>query len=285
MFIFKKYWLLRILDNYKRNGIKKFTFNFFNFLITIFNPKKFGYSLFFFYFSKKRRKIKFFCDRYLQKLDDVRIKSIGNYFLRTDLISQNSVILSFGVGENISFEKYLSQTQKCKIFLFDPTPIAINFYQNLSDKKNLIYYPIGIWNENKKIRFYLDEDSNLAGGSIKDMYDTNLKSERYLECKTLQTIMKDLNLNYINILKLDIEGVAIEVLSNILEENIFPDQIVCEFEISEKKNITNNNYDKFFLDLDDLLNKMKLKYTCYHLIRFAHSPYESIEVLFIKKNL
>ena len=93
------------------------------------------------------------------------------------------------------------------------------------------------------------------------------------------------NHNKIDILKMDIDGGVESVLEDILNDQIFPTQIVIEFEFSEVDNLSKEQekeYILFQLKLTKLLDKMKLyNYKCYNMNRVT-MPYSSIEVLFIK---
>ena len=89
----------------------------------------------------------------------------------------------------------------------------------------------------------------------------------------------------LDILKIDIEGIAIEVLEDVLNDNIFPNQIVVEFEYSSNDNLSREQITEFVsfeLKLLNLLKKMKeLNYKAYNMPRL-NTPYSSIEVLFVK---
>ena len=85
---------------------------------------------------------------------------------------------------------------------------------------------------------------------------------------------------------MDIEGIAIEVIENIIDNNIYPEQIVTEFEFSEKDDLNKDDlvkYNEYSLQLEGLINKMKsLDYKCYEIPRFTNGPYSTIEVLFVR---
>ena len=90
-------------------------------------------------------------------------------------------------------------------------------------------------------------------------------------------------------MKFDVEGVAIEVLTNIIDSEIYPTQIVTEFEFGEEDDLDKDQtkqYKNFEIKLTNLINRMKLiGYKCYNMPRFTHMPYSSIEVLFVKNSL
>lgn len=88
----------------------------------------------------------------------------------------------------------------------------------------------------------------------------------------------------IDILKIDIEGVAIEVLHDVLNDKIYPEQIAVEFEVTGNDNISKDFLKNQFDDILKILNKLKsLNYKIYHMPRFSNLPYDSIEVLCIRK--
>ena len=83
---------------------------------------------------------------------------------------------------------------------------------------------------------------------------------------------------------MDIEGAAIEVMNNILDDNIFPEQIAVEFEVGENDDISEDAFQNFSVNIIKILNKLKsLGYKTYHMPRFSNLPYSSIEVLCIRK--
>ena len=95
--------------------------------------------------------------------------------------------------------------------------------------------------------------------------------------------MKKNNHNYVDVLKMDIEGAAMEVLNNILQEKIFPGQIIVEFEYSETDKINEQEFKQWSKELSNIVNKFKHNgYKCYNLPRYSHFPYSTIEILFVK---
>ena len=94
------YWLSRIKKNYERNGIIKFILNIFLFLNKILNPSNTGELPFKYFFIKKRREIRKFAKKYLDQLDDLKIKNCGNYMLTIDKINSNSKVYSFGCSQS-----------------------------------------------------------------------------------------------------------------------------------------------------------------------------------------
>ena len=96
--------------------------------------------------------------------------------------------------------------------------------------------------------------------------------------------MKKNNHSLIDVLKLDIEGAAIDVIEDIVSDKIFPRQIIVEFEYSENDSIDKIKFKNWSDRLEKLILKLKENnYKCYNLPRYSHIPYSTIEVLFVKK--
>jgi FkbM family methyltransferase len=282
--LFTKYWLKRIKNNFINNGPKKFFINVFFFLQRVLLIKTVGEFPFKYFFLKRRILIRKFCKDHLIDFDHQNIKTYFNYFLDSSLIDKNSIIYSFGLATNIKFEEKLASDFDVNVYCFDPTPVAVNYMKNVKNLK-LIYQPYGIWVEDKKVKFYYlnSENPENFGGSITN-YTGDANNSENLQCYKLKSLMSMNNHNKIDVLKMDIEGAAIEVLNNIFNDNIFPKQIAVEFEVGENEDISEETFQNFSGDIIKLINKLKsLGYMTYHMPRFSNLPYSSIEVLCIRK--
>jgi FkbM family methyltransferase len=173
----------------------------------------------------------------------------GGFYLNSSLLSPLSSLFSFGIGEDISFDLAVSQQGVQNIFLFDPTPKSINFIKRQNLPENFRFYPVGISDENGYSSFFLPKDNNNVSGSLS--VHKQLDSEKIISVhlKKLSTITEELNINQLDVLKMDIEGSEYRVLRNIMHEDIFPTQICVEFHNSFYK-----NGEKLF---DETLSLMK----------------------------
>ena len=282
--LFQKYWRIRIYNNYKKNTLKIFLNNIISFCKKNLLKKNIGEMPFKYFFIKRRKLIKKFCKENLIDIDNQNIKTYFNYYLDSSLINKKSVIYSFGLATNIKFEEHLVRAKGVGVYCYDPTPVSINYMKQINNP-NIIYKPFGIWIEDKKMKFYSahTESEKNWGGSILETYGTG-GSREYLQCYKLKTLMNSNNHKKIDVLKLDIEGVATEVLNDIFNDKIFPQQIAVEFEVTEDDNINKNIFKSKSDDILKILNRMKLMgYKIYHMPRFSNLPYSSIEVLCIKK--
>tara|TARA_B100000674_G_C37898186_1_gene942371 strand:+ start:792 stop:1655 length:864 start_codon:yes stop_codon:yes gene_type:complete len=284
MFILNSYWIDRLIKKKREKGFKGLFKSIISFLNKTLNPKHTGEFPLKHFFLKKRKLIKKFTKENLNQLDDSNIINVGNYLIKANLLSSKSIIYSFGIGENLGFEKKVAEKFKCLVHCFDPTSLAKNFMEREKYDKNLIHFqPYGIWNKDGKIKFYYQDESNRnnSGGSITNLFETN--SYDLLDCLRLSSIMEKNNHERVDLVKLDIEGASIQVIENFINENILPDQIVVEFEYSETDRIIEKEFNNWSKKLKELITLLKSKkYKCYNLPRYSHLPYSTIEVLFVK---
>ena len=209
---------------------------------------------------------------------------VGNYFiLESPKLDKSSIVYSLGVGKNIDFDKAILFKYGCDIYLFDPTPSSSEFIKTFVKKnedidKKLKYLPIGVWNENKILRFSVPR----YGGSASAVFSYGSGEEFDAECQTLKTIMKRLGHTRIDLIKMDIEGAALPVVENMIAEQIFPAQLIAEFE-RPVKNI------KLILDFFYRLQKAcsMLENQGYQIYRLPRSQfkYYSVELIFFNTKL
>ena len=286
MFIFNSYWIGRLLKKNREKGILGLLKSLISFIDKVLNPKHTGEFPLKHFFLKKRKLIKKFTKENLDQLDDQKIINVGNYLIKENILNSKSIIYSFGIGENLGFEKKIADTFKCSVYCFDPTSLAKNFMEKEKyNKTSIIFQPYGIWNVDGKIKFFYQDENNLnnSGGSITNLFETNKYD--LLECFKLSTLMKKNNHNKVDVVKLDIEGASIEVIHNFMNENINPNQIVVEFEYSETDEIDESEFEIWSKKLKEIISLMKTKnYKCYNLPRYSHLPYSTIEILFVKRD-
>jgi len=282
---FTKHWFKRFVLHIKKEGFLSFLKNGFLTLLRLFNPKHVGGLPYSYLFKKKRRLNINFIRKNLLEFDDVSIERFFNYYLNSSKINSNSIVYSFGVGGQIKFEELLVEKFNLEIFCYDPT--STNFFKNFKGSNKIKFSPIALWVKDGKEKFYLDAPK--TGGSISNYFKADKENYLEVQCNNLKTLMKQNNHSHIDILKFDVEGVAIEVLTNIIDSEIYPTQIVTEFEFGEEDDLDKDQtkqYKNFEIKLTNLINRMKLiGYKCYNMPRFTHMPYSSIEVLFVKNSL
>lgn len=159
------------------------------------------------------------------------------------LLNQESVVLDFGVGEDISFALGLHEKVGCNIELFDFTPDSISWFgENYSTLKYLNYNTYGISDFDGMHEVY-DYGGGISRRSSWMGYEAN---EKY-QVKSISTIMKEKNIDKIDLLKLDIEGEEYKVIPDIISSGIYPNQLCVEHHARFLDNTELHN--KVFYDL------------------------------------
>ena len=70
------------------------------------------------------------------------------------------------------------------------------------------------------------------------------------ECEQLNSLMESNKHKHIDVLKMDIEGAAPPILNHMLDNKIYPNQIVAEFERPNRGNV--REFFDFYRTLEDL---------------------------------
>jgi FkbM family methyltransferase len=153
----------------------------------------------------------------------------GGFYVCPEFLNENSIIYSFGIGEDISFDKTIIENHDCQVFGFDPTPKAINWVnrQNLPAKFN--FFEFGISNESGFVDFYLPKNPEYVSGSYIIQNNISVKEKIIVKMKSFKDIINELGHKHIDVLKMDIEGAEYEVIENMLNAKISIDQILIEF--------------------------------------------------------
>jgi FkbM family methyltransferase len=185
-----------------------------------------------------------------------------------NLLTEDSIVYSFGVGEDITFDLALIEQYGLNVYAFDPTPLAIKFVEKANQLTNQFHFEdIGISDKDEVAKFYLSTDKRDISGSIINKNDDASFIE--VEMNKVSTIMKKLNHTRIDLLKMDIEGSEYAVLENMLEEKNFPKQILVEFH-HRFPQIEKNQTKKIIQKLNDAgykiakISDVGLEYTFLH---------------------
>lgn len=168
--------------------------------------------------------------------------SYGGFFVNPDIINNSSIVYSFGIGKDISFDKEMINAHNCKVFAFDPTPQSINWLSSQDLPQGYEYFKYGISTRNEIQKFYLPLNPRGVSGSLVNHIDTNLNDSIEVNMKNFLSITHELAHSHINLIKMDIEGFEYEVVEDILDSGVSFDQILIEF------------HDRYF---DDKIMKSK----------------------------
>lgn len=192
----------------------------------------------------------------------------GGWYVPSNMnLDSSSIVYSGGVGEDISFDIKLQSKYECNIYLIDPTSKAIKHFDEMKkyysdadsqgitgniqkdylncikyDKPNfdkMHYLNIGLWDKEEILKFYKQTNPNYVSQSLVE----NMFGDQYdlVNTKSIKQLMEENNHDHIDLLKLDIEGAEIKVLENMLNNNIYPNYVLVEFDLFLKRKDTDNS--------------------------------------------
>ena len=186
----------------------------------------------------------------------------GGFFYPENLdgLNHDSIIYCVGAGEDISHDIELAHKLNSDVFIFDPTPRAIehiNYIKKLLegqeefkpnpafgggaaeyldliiksriDSNKIYFYDYGLHTENIIAKFYKPSNEEYVSHSV----IKGMKSDNYInvKMKTLKTIMEELKHDNVDLLKIDIEGVECDVLEQMIHDNIYPKYLSVDFDL------------------------------------------------------
>ena len=162
-------------------------------------------------------------------------------------LKQDSLVYSFGVGEDISFDLDVNKNFGSQIRMFDPTPKAVDFIKKQVLPKNMFFYSYGIGNTNGEIDF--SPPVNPAHVSYRQVFGNAVSSIKTAKfpVKTLNTIMSELSDTYIDCIKADVEGAEFDLIDQIYNMPEPPSMLLIEFH-----EFASNFFDRFSSALSKL---------------------------------
>ena len=101
--------------------------------------------------------------------------------------------------------------QPSNVYIFEAHSV---FFSEIKEKyKDINVYHKAVFSENGEIEFNeaLAADDGRSSVMQRDIYGNNF-TKKTVECKRMDTIMQEMNIEKIDMLKLDVEGAAYEVL-------------------------------------------------------------------------
>lgn len=229
-----------------------------------------------------------YCKLYFRKIELTHLgTNYGGWKLPSVLIPKLNILLSAGVGTDMSFEEDLiKETSSTVVHLFDPTPIAISHFTSYVKgcKKNepllinngkskhpndpdnqrykgleaeelsrLNFHELGWDKEDTILKLFKPKHDGMVS------FSSEFKSEEYVECpcSPVSSIIKQLRIapKTISGIKMDIEGSEYGVIEDLNKSKITP--VILMFEIHVF------NWKNFWQILKCCIHLWRNSYKCY----------------------
>ena len=143
-------------------------------------------------------------------------------------IDADSVVYSFGIGDDASFDLALIERFDLLVHAFDPTPKSIEWVKAQRLPNRFIQHDVGISAFDGTASFKPPDNPDHVSYTILNRPSTQQKAIT-VQVRRLSTIMEELGHQHVDILKMDVEGAEYEVIDDIDASNIRPQQILIEF--------------------------------------------------------
>jgi FkbM family methyltransferase len=214
----------------------------------------------------KRKLKKYLFHKWSSKLKHYRISikrnkrwygnNYGGFYLCPDLLNSESIVYSFGIGEDISFGTSIIKKHNCSVYGFDPTPKSIKWIDEQKLPKKYFFNSFGIALETGSVNFFLPRKESNVSGSYVLQENVSRDNTITVQMKSLLDIKNHLGHKRIDVLKMDIEGAEYDILMNLDYKNLNITQIIVEFhdrmfDLGEEKSkkvinkLKTNNYEIF----------------------------------------
>ncbi len=150
----------------------------------------------------------------------------GEWCICPSSIDSSSVVYSFGVGYDISFDLAIIQRFGVQVHAFDPTPLSRRWINTQSTPTAFTYHPWGLAAYDGIADFSLPRHH---GVSFTMSSNVDSKQQAKGEVFRFETIRQKLGHEKIDIVKLDIEGAEYDVIDDLLKDGDKINQILIEF--------------------------------------------------------
>jgi len=165
-------------------------------------------------------------------------------------LNQDSIVLDLG-GHEGWFTEQINNKYKSKIFCFEPIKkFASQIELKFLNFNNIKIFPLAVSNKNGKDIIYYNDNSSSTHVITKDKIE--------IDCITLDKIMVENNIDFIDLIKINIEGDEYSLLEYMIKNNLI--------------NMCNNIQVQFHVIIENY--KMRYDYIRYELEKTHHLTYE-----------
>jgi FkbM family methyltransferase len=152
----------------------------------------------------------------------------GGWTVCANRLSSDSVVYSFGIGDEVSFDLDLIDRFGVRVHAFDPTPASQRWLSQQSVPDAFIPHAIGAADFDGTTTFHAPADPAWVSHSIVPTGGRPSGTVE-VEVRRIGTIMAELGHDRIDLLKMDIEGAEYGVIADLVERALDIDQILVEF--------------------------------------------------------
>jgi len=145
-------------------------------------------------------------------------------------LGPTSVVLSFGVGCETTFEESILRRYGCRVEAFDPTDQAARHVATRDFPASFTFHQVGLGASDGEAQF---QDIHYPSDEYAAVTLTNLHGHHVavqtMAVRRLPTLLDELGVDRVDVLKMDIEGSEFEAWDDVLALADRIDQVIVEF--------------------------------------------------------
>ena len=162
--------------------------------------------------------------------------SYGGWVVNPELIRADSVVYSFGLGEDVSFDLSLIETYGVEVHGFEPDPRSLRWLAAQALPTSFNVYALALAERDGRASLFPQRppapDGTLSASRtlLSDIRpDAPAREIENVEVHRLRTVMSMLGHERVDVLKMDIEGAEYGVIDDLLASAIPVGQLLVEF--------------------------------------------------------
>ncbi len=152
--------------------------------------------------------------------------SYGGYAVCPAHIDRASVVYSFGVGEDVSFDLALIDRFDVEVHAFDPTPRSLAWVAEQQLPERFLIHPWGLAAYDGSASFAPPADPTHISHTL---LPREGRAPVEVEVLRLKTTLERLGHDRVDVLKMDVEGAEYDAIPDVLASDIAIGQLLIEF--------------------------------------------------------
>ena len=175
----------------------------------------------------------------------------GGWYCCRALLRPGGTALCCGAGEDVSFDISLNANWQMRIICVDPTPRSVRHVTSLLAaardgrpmlieagplsydltgfrESDFTFLSRAAWSHDGSLELFAPKDPAHVSYSALNLQRTTEKLQ--VRASTVASILQELGVARLSLLKLDIEGAEYEVLRAMLADGVLPEQLLVEFD-------------------------------------------------------
>lgn len=154
----------------------------------------------------------------------------GGWRVPGRFLTPGMTVISAGVGEEISFDRHLlNRVPEARVTALDPTPRAVEVGEAAAaELPGFSFVALGLWDKDGDQVFHAPRNPDHVSHSLVALQGESPGFSA--RCVCWKTLLQELSLETVDLLKMDIEGAEYRVIADIVSSGPLPRVLCLEFD-------------------------------------------------------